>query len=167
MNDPSDLPFPSGVQKVLAILASSRITYRIENLQAPAHRASEAAELLGCPLGAVVKSLIFQTETTGEMILVLVSGKNRADPQRLQKYFNQMTKPVSPASVLAFTGYPVGAVPPFGFLGDNAPLIDADLMSYDFVWASAGAADVLVKISSADLLRLTDGRVVIIKTLEK
>jgi prolyl-tRNA editing enzyme YbaK/EbsC (Cys-tRNA(Pro) deacylase) len=76
---------------------------------APARRAKEAAALLGCPLGAVVKSLVFQGESSDSPMLALVSGKNRAESSALSRHFNEQVRQADPQAVLLHTGFPAGA----------------------------------------------------------
>ncbi len=126
----------------------------------PAHHASQAAELIGCPLGAVVKSLVFQTEADHDPVLVRVSGGHRADLDMLAQVLGQAVSPVSRKAVESLTGYPVGAVPPFGLSTRLPVLVDADLLDYKTVWASAGSVNTLMQLTPDQLLALTQGLVV-------
>ncbi len=76
MQTSSDSPYPPQVQKVLASAKSVGIALRVRHFDSPGKTAKQAADLLGCPLGAIVKSLVFQGQESGEMALVLVSGQN-------------------------------------------------------------------------------------------
>jgi Cys-tRNA(Pro) deacylase len=155
--------YPLGVQSVLQILIENDVPYELRIFDTPARQASQAADLLGCPLGAIVKSLVFQKQSSGELLMVLVSGKNRADPKILNQVVGGEVQPAKPKTVLDLTGYPVGAVPPFGVKGAVLVVIDADLMLYEHVWASAGAENILIKLNSIDLLNLSKGKVEAIK----
>lgn len=163
MNDSADPPLPKSVQPVLSALERAGVPYDMQAFTSPARRAAEAAALIGCPLGAIVKSLIFTTSQTAEMALVLVSGANWADEARLQAIVHQCIKPASPGEVLARTGYPIGAVPPLGHKSAFPVLMDADLMGYDQAWASAGAAHVVFGIAPHDLQALCKAKVIEVK----
>jgi prolyl-tRNA editing enzyme YbaK/EbsC (Cys-tRNA(Pro) deacylase) len=147
----SDTSFPPQVQKVLATAESAGIECQMRHYDAPGKTAQQAADLLGCPLGAIVKSLVFQGRESGEMALVLVSGQNRADSSLLEALFGEAVKPASPADVFAWSGFRVGAVPPFGIDGDFSVLMDADLFGYEEVWASGGSDFDLMKLTPAAL----------------
>jgi prolyl-tRNA editing enzyme YbaK/EbsC (Cys-tRNA(Pro) deacylase) len=136
---------------VLAAADAAGITCQVRHFDSPGKTAAQAAALLACPLGAIVKSLIFQMQESGEMLLVLVSGENRADPDWLAQLLDEPVKPASPADVLAWSGFKVGAVPPFGIAGDFPVLMDADLMGYDRVWASGGSDFDLMGLTPAAL----------------
>jgi prolyl-tRNA editing enzyme YbaK/EbsC (Cys-tRNA(Pro) deacylase) len=143
--------FPEEVSKVLEVLNSQDMDHQVRVFDAPAHHAREAAELLNCPLGAVVKSLVFASKDQEKFVLVLVSGQNRADNQKLSKITGFGVLTAKPERVLALTGYPVGAVPPFGADLELPVIIDQDLMTYQNLWASAGSSHILVNFESVIL----------------
>jgi prolyl-tRNA editing enzyme YbaK/EbsC (Cys-tRNA(Pro) deacylase) len=155
--------YPNGVRSVLDYLASKQISFQLQVFDAPAHSASQAADLLGCPLGAIVKSLVFEKTDSGHLLLALVSGKNRADLQKLSTLACEPVRVADPKIVLSKTTYPVGAVPPCGLNGISQTLIDTDLMDYAHVWASAGAENILFRISTTDLEQLVEGKIENIK----
>jgi prolyl-tRNA editing enzyme YbaK/EbsC (Cys-tRNA(Pro) deacylase) len=111
----------------------------------------------------VVKSLVFASKDQEKFVLVLVSGQNRADNQKLSKITGFGVLPAKPERVLALTGYPVGAVPPFGFGTDFPAIIDEDLLDFQDIWASAGSENFLVKFQSSLLAKITGGKVSKIK----
>lgn len=154
MNDSRAGSYPLGVQSVLNILTENGIPFEVWVFDSPARHASQAAELVGCPLGAIVKSLVFEQVTSGDLLMVLVSGKNRADLHALHNLTGEKVKPARPETVLTETGYPVGAVPPIGLRGNHLVVMDADLLLFEQVWASAGAENILMRISPSDLLKL-------------
>jgi len=155
--------YPPGVQSVLQILIENDVPYELRIFDTPARQASQAADLLGCPLGAIVKSLVFQKQASGELLLVLVSGKNRADTKILNQVVDEEVQPAKPKTVLDLTGYPVGAVPPIGVIGADMVVMDADLLQYEHVWASAGSDNILMKVNSQNLLIITNGLVETLK----
>lgn len=163
MNNGTNSNFPPSVSAVLNILIENEIPYELGIFEEPAHQASQAARLVGCPLGAIVKSLVFEKTSSGELLLVLVSGQNRADVKILSALAKTSVQTAKPEMVLSNTGYPVGAVPPCGLDGIVQTIIDVDLIHFQHVWASAGAINTLIRIQPSDLCRLTDGRIEDIK----
>lgn len=165
MNLSDEKEVPDGVRRVLSVLDQTQTPYQLQSFETTAHHANEAAHLLGCPLGAIVKSLVFQADSTGEMALVLVSGENRADIDLLRHLISRPVRPAAPGAVHRATGYSVGAVPPFGLKGEYRTIIDADLMAYEQVWGSAGSVRILLGITPQDLQKLTRGHVERIKCI--
>ena len=155
--------YPPNVLAVVKVLVENEIPYELRAFDAPARQASQAAGLVDCPLGAIVKSLVFEKTATGELMLVLVSGQNRADEHKLSTLVGEPVQPAKPEKVLAETGFVVGAVPPCGLDGIVETIIDADLMPYQNIWASAGAINTLMRIQPVDLYKLTGGRIEDIK----
>lgn len=150
---------PEVEAKILQSLQEIGCEFQMRSFDSRAHHASDAADLLGCPLGAVVKSLVFQSADNGKIALVLVSGENRVDMNKLRQILGCEMKPAKPGDIETLTGYAVGAVPPIAVKTHYPVIIDADLLSYETVWASAGSVHTLMQIKSRDLLALTRGRV--------
>jgi prolyl-tRNA editing enzyme YbaK/EbsC (Cys-tRNA(Pro) deacylase) len=155
--------FPENVKKVLSVIIRFGYIYQLRFSGQGAHHAHQAAELLKCPLGAVLKSLVFKIEDQAEFVLVLASGQNRVDIKSVSTIIGAKVFPAKPESVFIMTGFPVGAVPPFGVEGDPTVIIDADLLSFQEVWAAAGSANYLMGFESSWLSQLTKGRVYNIK----
>ena len=158
-NDQSKGTF-EGLKKVIAVLDLHAVQYQLRTFDRPAHHANQAADLVHCSLGAVVKSLVFTQAEDGKFLLVLVSGKNHVDLERLAKLVGERVKLMKPKDVYDLTGYEVGAVPPFGVEGNYSTIIDADLMTFEHIWAAAGSKNSLIRITPTDLSKLSRGRVV-------
>ena len=154
--------FPESVQKNLASLDERHVSYQVKYFEEPAHRADDAADLLGCQLGEIVKSLVFLMEGK-DLLLVLVSGENRVDLKQLKAQTGKEISQAKPADVKRLTGYTVGSVPPFGIPGEFPVLIDEDLFNYPCVWAAAGSAHILIRLTPMDLQQLSGGNVIAVK----
>ena len=163
MNEISNEAYPEAIKPVIAVLEQSNVEFIVKTYPSSAKSASQAAELIGCPLGAIVKSLFFATQEPKGYLLVLTSGSNRVSTKRLFDQLQQTAKPASPAIVLEKTGFPVGGVPPFGHKSRFPVLMDADLMQYEQVWASAGAIHAVFGISPQDLISLSSAEVCEVK----
>ena len=157
--------FPDEVLAVLSVLDAKEFNYQVRAFEAPAHHAREAAALLDCPIGAIIKSLMFKTRGHDKYILVLVSGQNRADRKKLSKIIGEQVVKAQPDEVLIETGYPVGAVPPFAVDYNFQVIIDKELMSFQNLWASAGSGHILVSFESSNLKDLTGGWIFDIKEI--
>lgn len=150
---------PEGVQRTLACFNALAIPYDLRIFSEPAHTANQAATLLGCPIGAIVKSLVFLMGDQETLLLVLVSGKNRADLQRLAGIVGEPVHTANPEIVKRLTGFEIGAVPPIGIPGEYPVIIDEDLLAFDKIWSSAGAGMIVVGFSSQDLKKIKRGKV--------
>lgn len=155
MKENNPIPAPEEIKPILTILEQTNTKFLVKTFDSPAKSARQAADLIGCPLGAIVKSLFFVMRKTGEYLLILTSGENRVDLERLYSQFQQSLVPTDPKTVLMRTGFPVGAVPPFGHKDDFPTLMDMDLLQYDQIWASAGSIYSVMGLKPQDLLRIS------------
>ena len=67
------------------------------------------------------------------------------------------------AFVRARTGFAIGGVAPVGHAEPVPTLIDEDLMKWEEIWAAAGHPSSIFRLTPADLVRMTSGRVVVIR----
>jgi prolyl-tRNA editing enzyme YbaK/EbsC (Cys-tRNA(Pro) deacylase) len=99
--------------------------------------AADAAAAIGCPVGAIVKSLVFVAD--GEPLLVLMSGDHRVDMGRLAAVTGaEEVRRATLDEAKEHTGYAAGGTPPIGHPTRLAVLADRTLLRFDPVWAAAG-----------------------------
>jgi len=125
--------------------------------------AQEAADRVGCQLGQIVKSLIFKGLTSNKGLLVLTSGSNRVDENKIAQYVGESIGRADAEFVRTVTGYAIGGVPPIGHIQQLETYIDEDLLQYPDVWAAAGTPYAVFLLPSSDLVKLTGGRIVRVK----
>jgi prolyl-tRNA editing enzyme YbaK/EbsC (Cys-tRNA(Pro) deacylase) len=123
--------------------------------------AQEAASAVGTTVGQIVKSLVFVAD--GEPILLLVSGSNRVDPDKVSRVLGKQIERADAETVRLATGFAIGGVPPVGHRRRLLTLIDRDLLDYERVWAAAGTPNAVFAIDPRDLVRATGGQVVDLK----
>ena len=83
--------------------------------------AAEAAAAVGCDVSQIVKSLIFRSIKSDEPILVLASGANRVDEDRLAEIVEGPVQRATAEFVRARTGYAIGGVPPSATSSGSTP----------------------------------------------
>lgn len=121
-----------------------------------ARTAAEAAEGLGCDVGAIASSLVFLAD--GEPLLVLTSGAHRVDTLVVAARLGASVVERAPAALVReVTGYAIGGVPPVGHRRPLRTLVDVDLARHDVVWAAAGHPHAVFPTTYDELLRLTGG----------
>ncbi|HUS85123.1 MAG: YbaK/EbsC family protein [Anaerolineales bacterium] len=119
-----------------------------------------AAEAVGTSSEKIVKSVLFMVDE--RPVLAITSGECRIDRRRIAKSFGVGRKRVRLADenqVQTSTGYPVGAVPPFGHPEPLLTIIDPGVLEHDMVYAGGGASDHLIRVETAEILRVTQGEV--------
>jgi len=115
--------------------------------------AEDAAKAVGCPVSAIVKSLVFVVDD--EPVVALVPGDLRLDTSRLAEAAGgESARRASLEEVREATGYAAGGTPPFGHARQLRVFADPELRRNDPVWAAAGTPTTVFPISLSDLDRL-------------
>jgi prolyl-tRNA editing enzyme YbaK/EbsC (Cys-tRNA(Pro) deacylase) len=152
---------PPAAARVQAALQGLGVETEVIVLAESARTAAQAAVACSVGVGQIVKSLVFVAGD--EPILVLVSGANQADEQRLARLSGQAVRRADADTVRGATGYAIGGVPPVGHPRPLRVFIDRDLLGYDRLIAAAGTPHAVFPISPSDLCRVTGGAVADLK----
>lgn len=129
----------------------------VREFPAGTHTAQDAADAIGCPIAAIVKSLVFTLDEAP--ILVLVSGTNRVDTEALGARLAGRLGKADARMVKQATGYSIGGVPPLAHPSPLRTVIDEQLLTLDTIWAAAGSATSVFPLTPAELVRLSRGEV--------
>jgi prolyl-tRNA editing enzyme YbaK/EbsC (Cys-tRNA(Pro) deacylase) len=115
--------------------------------------AEDAANAIGCPVSAIVKSLVFVVGD--EPVVALVPGDLRLDTTKLSEAAGGgEVRRAGLEEVREATGYAAGGTPPFGHARSLRVFADPVLKRNDPVWAAAGTPTTVFPISMSDLDRL-------------
>ncbi len=141
------MELPPAARRVQDALDALDLAIAVVETGESARTAAEAAAAVGAPVGAIVKSLVFERE--GEPVLLLVSGANRVDTKRLGLHRADADR------VREVTGYAIGGIPPIAHASPIHVTMDEDLLAFDLVWAAAGTPKHVFPIAPGELLRVT------------
>lgn len=122
--------------------------------------AREAAKAAGCTVAQIVKSLVFRGTRTQNPYLVVASGANRVNEQRLAELVGEPVEMPDPDFVRATTGFAIGGVPPLGHDKQLETYFDQDLLQHEEIWAAAGTPNAIFKLTPSDLQAVTRGKVI-------
>jgi prolyl-tRNA editing enzyme YbaK/EbsC (Cys-tRNA(Pro) deacylase) len=111
------------------------------------------------------RSLIFRGGQSQTPYLVLASGPNRVDEQRLSALVGEPIEKADADFVRQRTGFAVGGVPPLGHTEPLVTFIDETLLRYERLWAAAGTPHAVFQLTPADLQAMTGGKAVNILAL--
>lgn len=118
------------------------------------HTAALAAEALGCEIGAIANSLLF--EAGGAPVLVLTSGAHRVDTVKVAAGIGvDRLRRASPDFVRAHTGQVIGGVSPLGHPQPVPTYLDRWLQRHPVVWAAAGHPAAVFSTTYDELRTLT------------
>jgi Cys-tRNA(Pro) deacylase len=145
--------WPEAVERVAAFLRQGGVEARIEEFAEGTPTAEDAARAVGCKLGQIVKSLVFDCD--GRPFVVLVPGDRRADARKVARVAgSRRAKIVGPDEVRRVTGFAAGAVAPFPLPDVDRVLVDRQVLAHERVWIGAGSPRHMATLTPADLVRL-------------
>jgi Cys-tRNA(Pro) deacylase len=160
----SQAPAPKrrgSLERVRAFLDERGLAERLVTFDSADHTktAAMAAEAVGCELGQIVKSLVFQTDADA-VVLALVAGDRRGDMDAIAAAAGATSVRFADAdAVRAATGYAIGGVSPYDLPLDLPVLIDDSFGRYHEVWTAAGTPSSMARLTVAELEELSGGRV--------
>lgn len=143
-------------RRVADLLAAHGASGTVRELPESARTAAAAAAQLGCEVGAIANSLLFDAD--GEPLLVLTSGAHRVDTAKVASLVGaRKVRRASPEFVRKATGQPIGGVAPLGHPAPIPTLVDVWLDGHDRVWAAGGHPHTVFPTTYEELLRITGG----------
>jgi prolyl-tRNA editing enzyme YbaK/EbsC (Cys-tRNA(Pro) deacylase) len=147
------LAHPS-IVKVTSQLRALGAAGSVRVLPDSARTAQAAADGLGCEVGAIANSLVFDGD--GAPVLILTSGAHRVDTDRVATRIGvSRLRRAEPDFVRAYTGQAIGGVAPVGHPVPIPTYLDRALASYGTIWAAAGHSHAVFDTTYEELLRLT------------
>lgn len=118
------------------------------------HTAALAAAALGCEVGAIANSLVF--DTGGVPALVLTSGAHRVDTAAVASRIGvERLDRASPDFVRQHTGQVIGGVSPIDHPAPVPTWIDSWLRRHDVIWAAAGHPAAVFSTTFEELVAMT------------
>ena len=150
--------WPEPVERVSSFLRQMGVEARVEEFPEGTPTAADAARAVGCKLGQIVKSLVF--DCGGRWVVALVPGDRRADASKIARAAGvPKAKIASPEQVEKATGFVAGAVAPFPLPHVERVFVDRNLLSHKRLWVGAGSPSHMAEVSSGDLVRLSRAQV--------
>jgi len=154
------MPLKPSAQKVQDALAAAGFTNQVVELPDSTRSAAEAAAAVRCEVGQIVKSLVFRAVPSGRAVLVVASGAHRVDEERIAAEIGEGIGKADAGFVRDETGFAIGGVPPMGHARELLTLVDEALLGYGEIWAAAGHPNAVFRLTPAELVTMTRGRVV-------
>jgi prolyl-tRNA editing enzyme YbaK/EbsC (Cys-tRNA(Pro) deacylase) len=150
------LRLPASAQRVQTLLGER---FEIRAFDESTRTSADAAAAIGCAVAQIAKSLIFRTGQSGRPVLVIASGAHRVDEKRVAALIGEKITRADADFVREATGFAIGGVPPIGHKIKPIVLIDETLAHFAEIWAAAGTANTVFKLTFDDLVALTAGEV--------
>lgn len=150
----------SSAARVQRALEAQGLSLKVVELPDSTRTAKEAAEAIGCAVAQIAKSIVFRAKPSDRPILVVVSGVNRVNLEKLSGLVGEPVDMADPTFVRDATGFVIGGVPPIGHRQAIEIYLDEDLMNWTEIWAAAGTPHAVFQLSPDDLRTLTGAPVV-------
>lgn len=147
----------ASVKQVRQALADAGHEDTIIELAETARSAEDAANAVGCQLGAIVKSLVFTIER--RFVMALVAGDHSCIEDNLGRAFNldgEVRRPKA-AEVKGATGFTIGGVAPIGLKHPLPIVVDRSLKRFETIYAAAGHPHCVFATEVSRLTRMAGG----------
>lgn len=117
--------------------------------------AQMAADLVGCTVDQIAKSIMFRGEASGAALLFATAGGNQVDAAKASALAGEPLGKADAALIRAQTGFAIGGVSPIGHLTTPRAFFDPRLLEFDQVWAAAGTPRHVFAMDPDTLLRIS------------
>jgi len=149
------------VRNVINYLQNFDPNFSLISLDTTARTAKDASLSLDIDVGAIVKSLVFNSLNKNLYYLCLVSGDKFVSLKKLSLNINDNVEKSSANEVKIQTGYSIGGVPPVAHIKPPAQIfIDLNLKRFEKIYAAAGHPYVVFGITFEQICQITNGNVI-------
>lgn len=151
---------PMGVEQVQAALDRLQLGIQIVVFGSSTATSKQAAEIVGCQLGQIVKCLGYMINMTTP-VLILASGDQSIDERKLAALYGvgrKKARMMTAAQCITVLGYAPGGVPPIAHrTNDLTIILDESLQRFETVYAAGGAANAIFPVTASTLEEVTGG----------
>jgi 5,10-methenyltetrahydrofolate synthetase len=145
---------PASSERVIAAGRALGVDVEVRHFPEGTKTSQDAADAIGCPVAAIVKSLVFTVDD--DPVVALLAGDLRLDINKLAAvHGGRKAERAALETVRAATGYAAGGTPPFGYSQSLPIYADPGLRRNEIVWAAAGTPTTVFPIAVEELARST------------
>ena len=147
----------------IRLLEARRVPYEALEYDPGIHSAVEVAGVLGVPAEQVYKTLVVLHEAPGRRpLLVMIAGNRELDLRLVARSVGSKAVRMAPQrDAERLTGLQVGGIGALALVGRQFEVcLDRPALEHDWVLVNGGRRGLNVRIIVADLIRLTNARVV-------
>lgn len=142
----------------LMLLITKKIPHKIIKLKQEPRSAKDIAEMSGCDIKSVIKTLLFVGEKN---VIACVPGDKAVDVKKLKLIANSKElKMATEQQVSKITGYKMGGVSPFFENNEEVQrILDENCLTPEKINIGAGEKTVGIELSSEDLAKIWPGKI--------
>lgn len=112
----------------------------------PAKTAQMAADIVGCVVDQIGKSIIVQGHDSGDLYLCVTAGGNTVDMSKVASLTGESVDRANAQVIRDKTGFAIGGVSPIGHLSPITAFFDPRLLDFDEIWVAAGTPNHLFSV---------------------
>jgi prolyl-tRNA editing enzyme YbaK/EbsC (Cys-tRNA(Pro) deacylase) len=150
-------PLSPSTQKVQEAIAALGLPNRVFELEQPVRTAAEAAAAVGCDVRQIAKSIVFMTATSKRPVLVVTSGANRVNEEKMATMVGEPLARAPASFVRDQTGFAIGGVPPLGHERPVRTVVDSSLRRFETVWCAGGTPHAVFPVETEALIAAVPG----------
>ena len=148
----------SSAQRVQDFLSQNKVGFQVKQLPDSTRTAQEAAQAIGCDVAQIAKSLVFQNKESKDPVLIIASGINQVDLNKIRESCGIELKKANADFVKEKLGFAIGGVPPVAHKQSVTTFLDEDLKNHSTLWAAAGTPNAVFQLNTSELAELTKGQ---------
>lgn len=147
------------LDRVLAALEAAKLGTIAIEMPTETRTAAQAAEVAGCEIDQIAKSIIFAGEGSGDLYLFVTAGSNQVCPSKAAALAGEPLGRAHPGVVRDKTGFAIGGVAPIGHLSNIRAFFDPRLRDFGIIYAAAGTPRHIFAIQPDDLCQISAAQV--------
>ena len=117
----------TSAKRVQDFLSEKGFSFNVKEFPASTRTSQDAANAIGCEVGQIAKSLVFKDTNSNQPILIIASGSNRVDANKVQQSENMILGKANGKFVKEKVGFAIGGIPPVAHNQPLQTLLDEDL----------------------------------------
>lgn len=137
------------IEKVKEYFKEIGIEDRILEFDCSSATVALAANALGCEANRIAKTLSFQVDEKG--ILIVTAGDTKIDNTKFREQFHTKAKMLSPEMVEPCIGHTIGGVCPFGINKEVPVYLDISLKRFQIVYPACGSSNSAIALTIPEL----------------
>jgi Cys-tRNA(Pro) deacylase len=139
------------------MLAQHGVKYTVHEYEYVEHGGTAvSSQSLGVPEHEVVKTLVMEDEDKKPLIVLMHGDRTVSTKDLARQAGRKRIEPCKPEVAQRHTGYQVGGTSPFGLRKPLPVFVERSVLELPAIYINGGRRGFLVRITSADLVRLVN-----------
>lgn len=146
------------LKRVMLALSDANLDISPLVLGAETRTAQQAADATGCAIDQIAKSIVFEGQTSKQVMLFITAGGNQVNLNKASALAGEPLGKADATLIRKQTGFAIGGVAPIGHLNPIQAFFDTRLTAFDLIYAAAGTPRHVFAIDPQVLLRISNAQ---------